>query len=41
MNTKDVIDIIDFYEPKLKRRTLLTTFIISLPIVLVFSVILE
>ena len=41
MNTEDVIDIIDFYEPKLKRRVELTSGIISLLIVIVFGIILE
>jgi hypothetical protein len=41
MNTKDVIDIIDFNEPKLKRRVELISLIISLPIVMVFGTILE
>jgi hypothetical protein len=40
MNTKDVIDIIDFKERKLKLRVELTTGIISLLVVLVFGTIL-
>lgn len=41
MNTQEIIDIIDFNETKLKRKTELTSLIISLPIVLVFGTILK
>lgn len=43
MNTEDidVIEIIDFKDPKLKRSVNLITGIIALPVVMVFSVILE
>jgi hypothetical protein len=41
MDNQDIIDIIDFHEPKLKRRVELTSLIISLPIVMASSIILE
>lgn len=43
MNTQDIdiIEIIDFQEPKLKRRVNLVTGIIALLVVMVFSTILE
>ena len=41
MNTDDIIDIIDFYEPKLKRREILVTTSIALLVGMVSGTILE
>lgn len=41
MSTQDIIYVIDFHEPKLKRRVNLITGIIALLVVMVFSRILE
>lgn len=41
INTPNIIEIIDFNQPKLKRKLILITAIMSLIIVLLFSVILQ